>query len=97
MKILVTLFLFISTMICAAGYNVEPEDLVEDIHEINTVIFEGKNIERWDILINGTISTETLYGTYSGNGHLSLAQISKDGLDIFSLDLQRKIKISLLY
>lgn len=98
MKILVTLFLFISTMICAAGYNVEPEDLVEDIHEINTVIFEGKNIERWDILINGTISTETLYGTYSGNGHLSLAQISKDGFGYIQSRLTKedKNKLALL-
>lgn len=79
MKILVTLFLMISTMISAAGYNIEPENLVQEIHEINNVIFDSKDIEKWDILINGTISAETLYGQYSGNGNLSLAQISKDG------------------
>lgn len=79
MKILVTLFLLISTMVNAAGYNIEPENLVQEIHEINNVIFDYKDIDKWDILINGTISAETLYGQYSGNGNLSLAQISKAG------------------
>lgn len=78
-KIVLVLFIILSTISSAVGYNVDPEELAKEIHEINNVIFDYENIDKWDLLINGTVSAETLYGTYKGNGNLCLSQISKAG------------------
>lgn len=77
-KIIITLFFLNFSYLYCGNYNIKPLELTEKIHYVNSIIFQ-KDIIYWDILINGTISAETLYGAYNGNGNLSLAQISKDG------------------
>lgn len=81
MKKLIGPFLLSFNLIFAQGYNITPIDIQKTVFEVNTIIFDFTEIGKWDLLINGTICAETMYGRYSGNGDLGLTQISWDGFE----------------
>lgn len=79
MKKIVGIFFLLTTIIFAKGYNITPEQIERDVFEVNTIIFDFEELEKWNLLINGTISAETMYGRYIGDGILGLTQVSKAG------------------
>lgn len=94
MKILIFLFLGLN-LLFGRAYDISPKQIQKDVFEVNSVIFEFKDLKEWNRLINGTIATETLYGRYSGDGDLSITQISYFGYLFIQKHLDKKDKLKL--
>lgn len=62
-----------------ARYNISKNDLMREIHLVNSVIF-NKDIDKWDMLMVGTVAAETNFGQYKGKSKLGITQVSSAGL-----------------
>lgn len=81
-----------------ATYNVNKKELIREINLVNSILFNGKDVEAWNALMVGTISAETNMGQYKGKSKLGITQITKAGLGYINsrLNDDDKYVISLL-
>lgn len=80
MKKFIFIFFILFNFAFGKNYNISSYDLMEEIHLINSLVFDYTNTDKWDKLMVGTVSAETLFGKYKGKSKLGITQISKAGL-----------------
>jgi len=91
MKLIIFLSIFIINSLFA--YNITPEKLTREINNMNMIVFKNRDINKWNMLMIGTIAAETSYGANSGNGRHGITQITTNGLKFINSRMTEEDRI----